>query len=250
MSWTASPFPPLPDQQVETVRQVVHDTGLDGYAAWLAVADVMAHGEASPYAAFVWPHVEAAQGWQRGHMQVTVTYSPQAYERGRRIPERRRRAHQAYARAHGFFWLPCPLCGQMFGGHEWRHIDGKPAAIYTDPGDPGHGTGICPSCTRTGGGRWDGIRVENVTCFCRECAVYRRELEEPPPKPQRWRIPLAVWFLITVPALAFDAYHAVGYGNTGMGALWAFCAAAELHLTFFNGREYHRRSKARRQRKR
>jgi hypothetical protein len=25
---------------------------------------------------------------------------------------------QAYARAFGYFWLPCPICGKMFGGHE------------------------------------------------------------------------------------------------------------------------------------
>lgn len=23
-----------------------------------------------------------------------------------------------YAKANGYFWLPCPVCGNMFGGHE------------------------------------------------------------------------------------------------------------------------------------
>lgn len=25
-----------------------------------------------------------------------------------------------WARFRGYFWLPCPRCGRMFGGHEWR----------------------------------------------------------------------------------------------------------------------------------
>lgn len=25
-----------------------------------------------------------------------------------------------YATAFGFFWIPCPLCGEMFGGQEVR----------------------------------------------------------------------------------------------------------------------------------
>ncbi len=27
--------------------------------------------------------------------------------------------HRCYAWFAGYFWLPCPVCGQMFGGHEW-----------------------------------------------------------------------------------------------------------------------------------
>jgi hypothetical protein len=26
--------------------------------------------------------------------------------------------HHLWAWAHGYFWNPCPNCGQMFGGHE------------------------------------------------------------------------------------------------------------------------------------
>jgi hypothetical protein len=26
--------------------------------------------------------------------------------------------HRLYANTHGYFWLPCPVCGKMFGGHE------------------------------------------------------------------------------------------------------------------------------------
>lgn len=26
--------------------------------------------------------------------------------------------HYLYAKLHGYFWLPCPICGRNFGGHE------------------------------------------------------------------------------------------------------------------------------------
>ena len=29
--------------------------------------------------------------------------------------------HRIYARFMGYFWLPCPACGKMFGGHEAFH---------------------------------------------------------------------------------------------------------------------------------
>jgi hypothetical protein len=252
MRWQPGPFFPLPAQQLDTVRQVCHDTGLDGYAAWLAVADVMDHGEASPYAGFVWPHAEAAQGWQTAHVQVEVTYERDrsAYDRGLAIPERQRRRHRAYARMHGFFWLPCPLCGRQFGGHEWRHIDGKPAAVYRDPADPGHGTGICPSCTRAGLGQWDGIRVESVTCFCPECARWRGTLEETPLSRQAWRLPFAALLLFCVLANAANAWRWAAHGSATQAAVYAFLAANCVAVAVVQGRSYHRRRKARARRKR
>ena len=29
-----------------------------------------------------------------------------------------RRLNKWYANLMGFYWLPCPVCGQMYGGHE------------------------------------------------------------------------------------------------------------------------------------
>jgi hypothetical protein len=29
-----------------------------------------------------------------------------------------RRLNRIYAFLFGYFWLPCPACGEMFGGHE------------------------------------------------------------------------------------------------------------------------------------
>lgn len=48
--------------------------------------------------------------------------------------------HKLYAHTANYFWLPCPRCGQMFGGHEsagtdWI-LDGKGRMTCSDcPGD-------------------------------------------------------------------------------------------------------------------
>ena len=50
-----------------------------------------------------------------------------------------------YAFIHGYFWLPCPICGESFGGHEWAHdIYTGGGAIH--PNMPSGGTGVCPDC--------------------------------------------------------------------------------------------------------
>ena len=66
------------------------------------------------------------------------------------VPEAERATHRVFAKALGFFWIPCPLCGAEFGGHEWRDIDGKCSSIPA--GEPNTGTAICPACTRAGRG--------------------------------------------------------------------------------------------------
>lgn len=49
--------------------------------------------------------------------------------------------HKLYAKFFGYFWLPCPLCGRYFGGHEWK---------YTFMLNLGEGKGICnnPECIK------------------------------------------------------------------------------------------------------
>lgn len=37
----------------------------------------------------------------------------------------------------GFFWMPCPICGKNFGGHEWAATL-KSSAF--------RGQGVCPRC--------------------------------------------------------------------------------------------------------
>lgn len=37
----------------------------------------------------------------------------------KRVQHHRVRARERrYAKSRGFFWLPCPICGEHFGGHE------------------------------------------------------------------------------------------------------------------------------------
>ena len=48
---------------------------------------------------------------------------------------------RVYAATNGYFWLPCPICKQNFGGHEWR-LDEK-HVLYTSAY---HGIGVCPQC--------------------------------------------------------------------------------------------------------
>lgn len=63
------------------------------------------------------------------------------------MPVRRlthRRLAEARARAGGYFWLPCPLCGQMTGGHE-AHENGH-ASIPNPEGGRGSFTLVCPAC--------------------------------------------------------------------------------------------------------
>ena len=54
--------------------------------------------------------------------------------------------HRLYAWALGYFWIPCPLCGRHFGGHEWHYPDDL--SVIRKP--EGGGTAICPTCTAAG----------------------------------------------------------------------------------------------------
>ncbi|MEU5900566.1 MULTISPECIES: hypothetical protein [Streptomyces] len=64
----------------------------------------------------------------------------------RLLPQSWTRIHQRYARANGFYWLPCLLCSRPYGGHQ--HAGSIPDPEY-GPGS-GRSIGICPHCTRHG----------------------------------------------------------------------------------------------------
>lgn len=53
--------------------------------------------------------------------------------------------HRLFAEFFGYFWMPCPVCQQMTGGHEWTG-----ACVST--GESGQGIGICPQCESAGCG--------------------------------------------------------------------------------------------------
>ena len=52
-----------------------------------------------------------------------------------------RTLNRIYAWLFGYFWLPCPVCGQMFGGHEIANCftaalvgkDGRAQRVCPDP---------------------------------------------------------------------------------------------------------------------
>ena len=52
---------------------------------------------------------------------------------------KKRLLNKIYAKLCGYFWLPCPMCGKMFGGHEWK--DGNDLMLSMN-----HGKGVCPNC--------------------------------------------------------------------------------------------------------
>ena len=58
----------------------------------------------------------------------------------RLVPYRWRWFHHGFAAFWRFFWLPCPLCGREFGGHE--------AGGSIPMGDSGDGGCVCSECTR------------------------------------------------------------------------------------------------------
>lgn len=57
-----------------------------------------------------------------------------------------RAINKAIAFLGGYFWLPCPSCGQCFGGHEWGYTNGMPNSI--------DGKGICNDCAKAGKGSY------------------------------------------------------------------------------------------------
>lgn len=61
----------------------------------------------------------------------------------RLVPYRFRRFHHAYATMFGFYWLPCPLCGREYGGHEAGKSIPDPIA-----GPPMY-VMICSRCSRS-----------------------------------------------------------------------------------------------------
>jgi hypothetical protein len=70
-----------------------------------------------------------------------IRHSPACMEAvaKRRWMRRHRISRHLRALAGGYYWLPCPLCGTRFGGHE--HI-----GHISLPDTPMSGWAICPAC--------------------------------------------------------------------------------------------------------
>lgn len=51
-----------------------------------------------------------------------------------------RKLHKLYALLFGYSWLPCPVCGKYFGGHELSSNKFLAYLVYED----GTGHPVCP----------------------------------------------------------------------------------------------------------
>ena len=85
------------------------------------------------------PEMYAAIYRARG-MEVPKLHS--GHSEGALIPLHLRWVHRTFAKAHGFFWIPCPLCTREFGGHEIHDVIPDPL------GGERWFVGICPFCTQ------------------------------------------------------------------------------------------------------
>lgn len=78
------------------------------------------------------------------------------------MPYRPRWLNRLYAGLFGYFWLPCPLCGEYFGGHEWRG-DNQDVGCYRNP------YRIHAICTRCEKAELGGGTASQAYCVRREC---------------------------------------------------------------------------------
>jgi hypothetical protein len=103
-------------------------------------------------------------------LKILVTYGTQT------------RAWQHWrAVSRGYFWLPCPACGEMWGGQEgWTHSlqygpKSKEALTTSGVPGPGKGAGVCTSPECHAFARWQNAAVSEA---------WNNYLYPPPPKPQ------------------------------------------------------------------
>jgi hypothetical protein len=65
--------------------------------------------------------------------------------------------NKLYANLFGYFWIPCPLCGNMFGGHE---VNERTKSIIKKNGHGG--IVICQKCSA----KWTEVSVVCESEFC------------------------------------------------------------------------------------
>ena len=77
---------------------------------------------------------------------LSESRSPLATEVARLVPYERRNFHRRFANTMGYFWIPCPLCGREFGGHEGGGSVPNPLHDVDGKRRPGWLI-ICSQCT-------------------------------------------------------------------------------------------------------
>ncbi len=53
-----------------------------------------------------------------------------------------RAKNKIFANLNGYFWIPCPICGTPFGGHEWQNGQSMKLKEGSQTNQ-----GICPPCS-------------------------------------------------------------------------------------------------------
>ena len=105
------------------------------------------------------PRLHQRLWYRRNRLPVPLSVGPTGPWHAdwiRLLPQSWSGVHRAYARRWGFYWLPCVLCGALYGGHQ-------AAGSVPDPTEgPGRGIAICPSCTRAGRGWTARLPVEDL----------------------------------------------------------------------------------------
>lgn len=99
-------------------------------------------GETTAFMLGPCPSADDMDRWRRARVS-RVDYS--WWYRLRRWP---RWVNRAWAFMDAYFWIPCPLCGRSFGGHEWAKRDGHPVCVRAAEGN---GKGVCWRCVNKAG---------------------------------------------------------------------------------------------------
>jgi len=86
--------------------------------------------------------------------------------------------NKLYAKLFGYFWLPCPICGRMFGGHEVNDDCIKYALVESKTkNDPIINLDRCPSPTKSIAGRlWGSFWLPCIVCLqWNECKLDKKK---------------------------------------------------------------------------
>lgn len=85
--------------------------------------------------------------------------------------------NKMYANMFGYFWIPCPRCGEYFGGHEWKHTN-----IGMSTADQNVSSAVCTKCALSVASRHPGtgqVRINPETMEETAVSSLGKKLEEP-----------------------------------------------------------------------
>lgn len=130
-------------------------------------------------------------------------------------PLRFRWWHRIAAKAGGYFWLPCPSCGQSFGGHEWR-TESEFAVVGK--------WGVCPACTEYNSAHpdeWARLMTEETSPAVERALAHFHKVSDELMRERCRTLEVALWKLANEcdGLRAFEADVRAVVGNTNWGVL-------------------------------